>query len=58
MPLKYTQYVSACPYSLSPQEGLADTFRALLPGGSTADFKLVCELKVGLLQFVISLRIA
>ena len=30
---------------LSPQEGIAETFRALLPGGTAADFKLVCELK-------------
>ena len=30
---------------LSPADGLAETFRALLPGGSIADFRLVCELK-------------
>jgi len=30
---------------LSPTEGLAETFKALLPGGSAADFRAVCELK-------------
>ena len=30
---------------LSPQEGLAETFRALVPTGSGAEFKKVCELK-------------
>ena len=30
---------------LSPREGLAETFRALLPTGSGAEFKKVCELK-------------
>jgi len=29
---------------LSPREGLAETFRALLPTGSGAEFKKVCEL--------------
>ena len=30
---------------LSPTEGLGDTFRALVPGGSGAEFRKVCELK-------------
>jgi hypothetical protein len=30
---------------LSPTEGLGDTFRALVPGGSGGEFRKVCELK-------------